>query len=205
MRQKQCKTCERTLPIDKFKDAKYDCLDGKINYCYECLNIWFAENRFTKEIEGKIKWCRMCKQELPLRRFATLDVWYRYKISTNCTECLREKHKEMEKQYKDRLLYDTPTKVLLLHRNARKRCDISLKDFVDAVGDNTEVCWVCGEKETAKDQYGILKRLCVDHCHTTEKFRGLLCGRCNSGLGMFKDDIDVMASAISYLQQSSVL
>ena len=43
------------------------------------------------------------------------------------------------------------------------------------------------------------KRLVIDHCHKTDKFRGLLCSNCNTGLGMFKDNIDFMLNAIKYL------
>lgn len=39
----------------------------------------------------------------------------------------------------------------------------------------------------------------VDHCHRTGKVRGVICSRCNSLLGMAKDNIFVLQSAISYL------
>lgn len=42
-------------------------------------------------------------------------------------------------------------------------------------------------------------RLVVDHDHTTAGIRGLLCQRCNQGLGMFGDDPANLASAIIYL------
>jgi hypothetical protein len=38
-----------------------------------------------------------------------------------------------------------------------------------------------------------------DHCHESGKHRGFLCNSCNSGLGMFKDDTDILESAIRYL------
>ena len=41
--------------------------------------------------------------------------------------------------------------------------------------------------------------LAIDHCHSTGKIRGLLCDRCNHGLGHFKDDINLLIKAIEYL------
>jgi len=40
---------------------------------------------------------------------------------------------------------------------------------------------------------------CVDHCHTTKKFRGLLCRKCNIGLGMFGDKLELIEKAKEYL------
>lgn len=44
-------------------------------------------------------------------------------------------------------------------------------------------------------------KLCVDHCHTTGKIRGLLCDNCNHGLGKFKDNTDFLNKAINYLNE----
>lgn len=43
-------------------------------------------------------------------------------------------------------------------------------------------------------------KLMLDHCHKTNKIRGLLCGLCNTGLGSFKDKIWVFERAIKYLK-----
>lgn len=51
-------------------------------------------------------------------------------------------------------------------------------------------CAICGESE---------KRLVVDHCHNTNVIRGALCVNCNSGLGMFQDDPELLLAAIEYL------
>ena len=39
----------------------------------------------------------------------------------------------------------------------------------------------------------------IDHNHETNEFRGLLCVRCNSGLGMFNDDPNLLVAAKDYL------
>lgn len=56
-------------------------------------------------------------------------------------------------------------------------------------------CEVCGSKE----------RLCIDHCHETEKPRGLLCHKCNTALGLVNDDSQRMIKLIQYLERSKPL
>lgn len=43
----------------------------------------------------------------------------------------------------------------------------------------------------------------IDHCHTTDEFRGWLCHTCNQALGMLNDDVPTMHRAIAYLQNGS--
>lgn len=63
------------------------------------------------------------------------------------------------------------------------------------------VCAICKMPETLIDRRtGKVKRLAVDHCHTTGKVRGLLCFNCNSGLGHFRDSSATLRGAISYLE-----
>lgn len=41
--------------------------------------------------------------------------------------------------------------------------------------------------------------LCVDHCHDTGKVRGLLCQKCNTGLGMLGDNLKNIERAYLYM------
>jgi hypothetical protein len=45
----------------------------------------------------------------------------------------------------------------------------------------------------------------VDHDHETGKVRGLLCFRCNGGAGQFKEDVELLARAIDYLDSGGLV
>ena len=41
---------------------------------------------------------------------------------------------------------------------------------------------------------------CIDHCHETGLYRGILCQGCNIALGKFDDNIVILKQAIKYLE-----
>jgi hypothetical protein len=58
-------------------------------------------------------------------------------------------------------------------------------------------CAICKKPPTDR-------RLAVDHCHTTGKVRGLLCMKCNTGLGHFEDNLKFLEEAQEYLRKATV-
>jgi hypothetical protein len=46
-----------------------------------------------------------------------------------------------------------------------------------------------------------IKKLCVDHCHSSHVVRGILCDGCNRGLGAFADNPDWLLAAADYLKR----
>lgn len=59
-------------------------------------------------------------------------------------------------------------------------------------GDNIpNNCEICGHKN----------RLVVDHDHLTGNIRGILCMKCNFGIGYFQDNTELMFNAINYLNK----
>jgi len=63
------------------------------------------------------------------------------------------------------------------------------------------ICETPGSIELAEKGAAMTGRLCVDHCHKTGKVRGLICNSCNIGLGVFKDNVEVLQRAIEYLKE----
>ena len=60
-------------------------------------------------------------------------------------------------------------------------------------------CAICGSSTPTLNHNETRPNLYVDHCHTSGAVRGLLCGSCNGGLGLFKDNPERLKAAIQYL------
>lgn len=73
---------------------------------------------------------------------------------------------------------------------------LSSREIIDARHKFTNIaCMIC-----ATSFHLTKKGKIVDHCHVTGVIRGTICHHCNVGLGMFKDDIDLLKSAVRYLE-----
>jgi len=74
-------------------------------------------------------------------------------------------------------------KCISLHKRQRRE---ALKNATP----KPDQCDSCGKKTN---------KLWLDHCHKSGEFRGWLCPSCNSGIGYFKDDVNLLNLAIKYL------
>ena len=94
--------------------------------------------------------------------------------------------------------------------NEKIRQQLKISDELYEELMKNDSCQICGtplidmnKDNRTKERHGNKK--CIDHCHETKKIRGVLCTRCNTGLGLFKDNVEVMRNAIQYLEQSKQL
>ena len=79
-----------------------------------------------------------------------------------------------------------------------KRYGISTLEYIEIFIKQNGVCAICGNPET-KTLLGIITNLSVDHDHITGDVRGLLCYRCNTGIGKLRDNSDLLRKAADYL------
>lgn len=80
----------------------------------------------------------------------------------------------------------------------KKLFGISREDYVALHTLQKGKCAICANGETSVIRGNSLN-LAVDHCHSTGAIRGLLCAKCNTGLGSFRDDPEILQRAIAYL------
>lgn len=75
----------------------------------------------------------------------------------------------------------------------RKRQRIGMKLSADQLMVLQEIsgCEVCGDDH----------QLGVDHNHSTGNVRGILCGRCNKGLGLLRDDPAILRNLAKYVEE----
>lgn len=129
----------------------------------------------TTELDWRAKerTCHLCKRRLSGNRFPLAR-------ASACIDCLLE----YRAQLAAKRLKRTP---------AIRRQEEKLKELQGSC------CAICGIPEEKAPK----GRLHLDHCHSTKVIRGLLCARCNTGLGQFQDDPALLAAAITYLAASA--
>lgn len=98
--------------------------------------------------------------------------------------------------------YREKNREALRHRERERKFGISRQEYAELFLKQNGVCAICKQPETAT-RFGKVKALCVDHCHTSGKVRGLLCSDCNTGIGKMKENREALLSAIRYLDEHS--
>jgi hypothetical protein len=101
----------------------------------------------------------------------------------------------LEQTVESRLATQRAERKVIMRRNNLKRLySITPEDYDLLLNQQNGVCAICG---------GVCptgRRLSVDHDHATNKIRGLLCSRCNFGIGQL-DTKEKLNNAIKYLEK----
>lgn len=83
-------------------------------------------------------------------------------------------------------------------RTAKKqqhRISVPPAEYARLLRQQNGLCAICGQENTSGH------RLAADHDHKTGHVRGLLCHRCNTAIGLLRDDPDLLQAAIHYLEK----
>lgn len=86
-----------------------------------------------------------------------------------------------------------------LNRRMVRKYGITLEQYNLLFLKQEGKCAICGTHQSE-----LPKRLYVDHCHITKTIRGLLCYKCNTGLGQFNDSITLIRSTLKYLKNKKL-
>ena len=136
------------------------------------------------------KHCSRCKLEKSTKDFCknakTLDG-----LQSRCKECAKKHRQENAETWKR---YNVKAKSLAKYGE--------LPDTLHKMLEQQKgVCAICRK---ALSFYAAEKRdkPHIDHDHITGRVRGLLCITCNTGLGMFSDNVETMRLAVDYILSS---
>lgn len=133
-----------------------------------------------------MKECNICKE------IKSFDLFVKRKnrksgIQPYCKECHNKKM---------RLKYSSET---MRNYDLNKKYGINLDDYELFINKQNGCCKICNIHVSQINKKH-KKYLCVDHCHKTKLIRGLLCDKCNRGIGLLQDNHEILLSAYNYLK-----
>ena len=178
-----------------------------------------------------MKICRTCKKELSLSCFSTQfsKIYNKSYYNNDCNDCkklLNRQNYERHKASKKEVMNDRSRKYYWDNRKSEldrckiyrsenkhvsrdyylknkerlknlsiiKKYGISLEDKQKMLEEQNFKCMISGTRISFDDCH-------IDHCHETNKVRGLLCYNCNTGLGKFRDNPKILIEAANYIKR----
>ncbi len=150
---------------------------------------------------GATKRCSRCHQELPLEAF-NKNKAKKDGRTYACRDCRNRRIRERRAGSADVRERQNKRQAGYYAKNPEKRrahflqwkYGLTPEQHKQMYIDQNGCCALCGEPVA---YYKIL----VDHDHATDRIRGLLCRKCNSGLGALGDSVEGLQNAIKYLKE----
>lgn len=171
---------------DTFRATPSKVLSGTTTKCGKCGH----RSKSPKiDNESSTKQCTTCKEHKPLEYFYKNSRRYD-NLSTKCKSC--------SDAYKASWVQDNFTKEDLRNLKYLDRYSITLEEYKALLEKQNYSCAICGSSPDTL----LTKNLCVDHCHTTNKVRRLLCHKCNTGIGLLGDTKEDLLKAFNYLAET---
>jgi hypothetical protein len=167
------------------------------NHAWCPVHRWEREKYKVKPYKELLPF--WCGKRCPFHGLIKInDTTFRKNGSTVCRLCVNSNYnpstqKKYQKKYKRRQT----------NWRLEKRYGISV-DFFEKLlfsqGHRCAICLIHIEEHKANKTKDV--NFAVDHCHSTGLIRGLLCYKCNMGLGYFNDNPELTQSATNYLTKN---
>lgn len=148
-----------------------------------------------------MKHCRKCATD-KLRSEFHKDSGARDGLTSYCKECNKAKTRawsaanpEKVREHGRRRHAEGKYRI----SNLRYKYGITVADYDAMFAMQGGVCAICGRAEAGREGH---RNLAVDHCHTSNVIRGLLCHSCNRGLGLLQDSPELLEKAAGYLRNT---
>lgn len=153
-----------------------------------------------------MKYCPDCDKELPLTSFYVSKRTGRPR--THCKYHTLARNSAWQKDHRPQLnTWKTQYRKINGRPLQRKhdlwgRFNLTIEQYNELLKQQSGVCAICGKPETAiHGRTKTVRHLAVDHCHNTNVIRGLLCNRCNIGIGRFHDSPELLIKAANYVRR----
>lgn len=159
---------------------------GNIKYCTLCKQNKDIDNfyRNKRNKDGFNIWCKPCASKKQRENNIKVGGWYKRNIN---------KYREYRKRWR------SGNKNKIHQYTIKQEYGITIEQYNEMLVMQDGRCAICSEYETSTHK-GKICRLSVDHDHATGRLRQLLCKRCNSVIGMVRDNIQLLNKAISYIE-----
>jgi hypothetical protein len=196
---KTCCTCKKDLPEDSYTQGEWSKVSTK--RCRSCVKIK-NEKTSSRNKQAKAEYQKRYWQENKER--LKVENTKRYRAN-----------KEKYRPARERWLIENRDRINAEHsankekhsyiswvQRLRRVYGITVEDYDAMLSAQNFSCFICkttdpgavGNRDSGR------KVFAVDHCHESGKIRGLLCHRCNKGLGHFLDDRENLMRAADYIK-----
>jgi len=193
-----CRKCLEEKPLSAFSRER-----GRLSgQCRDCrrgyVRAWQEENRRLRSLsdaEAATLSCRECGAAKAADSFG--KNWTTVSgRNSECLECSR---------LRDRARYardSNKRKAQAKWGAVKQKFGLTKEQWQTIFHEQDGLCAICCDDLNAVPEGRKDKRTaCIDHDHRTGRVRGLLCARCNQGIGLLREDDRILARAIEYLEK----
>lgn len=146
------------------------------------------------------KHCRKCASDKPRSEFHK-DSNAKSGLTSYCKECNTAKARQWTKDNPDRVLAHSrkrATEGKFRSYNLARKYGMTDQMYAEMLQTQGGGCAICGTDDPGRGN----KHFHVDHDHTSNLVRGLLCNNCNRGIGLLQDSVEVLERAAKYVRRS---